>query len=944
MINVRSLVISSLMLLFIFVADSSAQQFRFADAVIECIDNGGSPDTMDAIDDSIRIRLTIGGDIRYTDLLELTMKPSAGSGVIPYTPDTIECVTSGANFNGYRMHTDTLQFGRGLSGNHPDSARIVASIKLRLTSLCVPAGHVLSFEVGARGVWNAGGPLDKCGQDDISIVLPCGYCTSPTNVCGNVSGVWEMAGSPYYVNCDVTVPTGQTLEIRPGVHVLFTGHYRFIVNGNLQAIGTEEDSIVFSRAYQTEASKGFGIRFTLTDTLGLMEYCIIEYGKADGTSYEALGGGVFCLESSPKFRNCTIRNNSARGAAGIQCDGCSPEFKDCVIIENTAFDGDGGGIGTWHAHPVFDHCVIAHNTSTWTTGGGIAVRGDQSWPSSPEFINCTIISNDPVSSGSAIYFAWPATLQNCIVAFNTGNGILFESAANQSQILYNDFYSNQAGTFSGSIPSNIGAITTVNVNGDSCDQNYNIYLDPLFIDRVSDNFCLQSVSPCIDAGNPSSPLDPDETRADIGAFPIMHFVGLRILNPNGGETLLINQTCDLQWISGSYAGMISIELNCDYPSGSWETLFESTDNDGTEEIIFTGPPSSHCRLRISALSDTLSDISDGDFEITAHLTLQSPNGSETWNVYHYDTVRWAGGGFDSVYAELNRAFPNGEWELLMDTTANDGEEVVWITDPLSDNCRVRIVSVYDTLADTSDADFSIISSQGYLALVKPINPTVPIIAWNAGTVECPQSMMSTYRLKNFGSEAIVVFQPTEPPTIPFSRITNCGAFFALAPGQMSTCSLSLVFDPSTDGTHSDILVIQTDAVNAENGYITIPLSGTQVSTPHAPETVIQPNGSNINLAWSPVTESVGGCPVTITGYLVFFSEVFDGPYWFHGGATDTTYVHPWVIPNAAGMFYHVIASTAPFGLLQQLPPYDPQHPIPETEVLHFLRSHSITVE
>ena len=46
----------------------------------------------------------------------------------------------------------------------------------------------------------------------------------------------------------------------------------------------------------------------------------------------------------------------------------------------------------------------------------------------------------------------------------------------------------------------------------------NITDDPLFVDPENYDYCLQFGSPCIDAGDPHSPLDPDGTRADMGAF------------------------------------------------------------------------------------------------------------------------------------------------------------------------------------------------------------------------------------------------------------------------------------------------------------------------------------------------------------------------------------------------------------------------------------------
>ena len=46
----------------------------------------------------------------------------------------------------------------------------------------------------------------------------------------------------------------------------------------------------------------------------------------------------------------------------------------------------------------------------------------------------------------------------------------------------------------------------------------NITSNPLFADTSNADFHLTQGSPCIDAGDPNSPLDPDSTRADMGAL------------------------------------------------------------------------------------------------------------------------------------------------------------------------------------------------------------------------------------------------------------------------------------------------------------------------------------------------------------------------------------------------------------------------------------------
>jgi hypothetical protein len=298
----------------------------------------------------------------------------------------------------------------------------------------------------------------------------------------------------------------------------------------------------------------------------------------------------------------------------------------------------------------------------------------------------------------------------------------------------------------------------------------------------------------------------------------------------------------------------------------------------------------------------------------------APNGGEDWSAFSMDTVRWWSCDVTGkVKLELNRAYPGGAWESLADSTDNDGVEAVYVPDPLSSHCRLRLTAIRDTATDLSDADFSVSAAQGYLALVRPASPTVPVLSWAVGTVECSPGYTESFRLKNLGSEAMVVFQPQEPASAGFSRTTTCGSFFALAPGQMSSCQVTLKFAPSSDQTLRDTLLIQTDAVNGVNGFVRVPLSGTQISTPAAPQVVISVAGQDARLNWPRITQSTGGCPISVTSYLVYYAPTSGGPYYYHGFTSDTTYVHPHVLQFAGGMYYQVVAFTGTLARLSSVP-------------------------
>jgi hypothetical protein len=380
---------------------------------------------------------------------------------------------------------------------------------LRETSPCINAGNPAS-------------PHDPDGTVADIGAFPFGHTQGGTNVCGEISGRWTPAHSPYFVTCDVTVPTGQSLIIEPGVQVRFRGHYKFEVNGVLRAIGTPTDSILFTRDYPTEEAKWFGIRFWYAQPGCSLSYCIVEYGKADGAAgwYDAAGGGVFSLACSPTMLHCTLRYNWARdGGGGWHNDAGSPYIADCLVHDNvTAYYG--GGISGWHSNPTIERTVMIHNTGV--VGGGFA------WgQGAPVVRNCTIANNTASQMGAGM-LCWDACISNfnmtsCIIANNTGIGVSFvEPGNNVYHLRYNDIFGNTGGNFAGNTPPGLGVLDHTNANGDPCDQFYNIILNPHFVNAAASNYHLTAESPCIDAGDPALPHDPDNSVADIGAFFFDH--------------------------------------------------------------------------------------------------------------------------------------------------------------------------------------------------------------------------------------------------------------------------------------------------------------------------------------------------------------------------------------------------------------------------------------
>ncbi|MCK4695156.1 MAG: right-handed parallel beta-helix repeat-containing protein, partial [Candidatus Cloacimonetes bacterium] len=192
---------------------------------------------------------------------------------------------------------------------------------------------------------------------------------------GDVSGTWELTGSPFYIEGEITIPSGETLYIEPGVDVIFNGYYKFIVNGFIEAIGTEADSILFTAA--DPVTGWHSLRFFDAPDNSHLSYCIIEYGNATGEIPDGQGGGIYCMNSNPVITYCTISDNTAEmSGGGIACESSSPQILNCTIIYNNSFYSGpdthgGGGIGCIYSNPLISNCTIKGNTAN-NPGGGIA--------------------------------------------------------------------------------------------------------------------------------------------------------------------------------------------------------------------------------------------------------------------------------------------------------------------------------------------------------------------------------------------------------------------------------------------------------------------------------------------------------------------------------------------------------------------------------------------
>ena len=343
----------------------------------------------------------------------------------------------------------------------------------------------------------------------IAIVMFVNNAIAQTEVSGDQTGTWTAINSPYNVIGEISIPSGQVLNIEPGVEVNFQGYYKFVVNGNLQAIGTESDSIFFTTDNQ---SIGWGgIRF---DGSGVsnMTYCRIEFGKSSGEYPDNLGGAVALLTTDAVFSNCVFADNDASandsgsgGAVYAINTGSLTVFSECVFLRNHAY-GEGGAIkytadngsklidcvffentcnyggGAISFYSVFDtkvtNCLFAYNYTMYSSGGAIHTLG---FSNVIDFENCTMYSNYAVTGdGGAVNLVYTtATFVNCIITENPGaySDDVFLDLGGSAEINYSNL----------AMPDGASGANNINV-------------DPLFVDADNYDFHLLESSSCIDAG------------------------------------------------------------------------------------------------------------------------------------------------------------------------------------------------------------------------------------------------------------------------------------------------------------------------------------------------------------------------------------------------------------------------------------------------------------
>ncbi|QDU66283.1 right-handed parallel beta-helix repeat-containing protein [Engelhardtia mirabilis] len=246
---------------------------------------------------------------------------------------------------------------------------------------------------------------------------------------------------------------------------------------------------------------------------------------------------VWAMGATPIIQGCVVRDNHASLGGAFSGGGI---LIDCELVDNV-----GGAGGAVYGDADLYGCRIAGNLSYYNQGGGVFATGPCT------IADCEIVDNltgfDAYSGGGV---AGPASLSYCLVAGNRvqpfggipvrGAGLFEPASVDHCTVVDNEIldlpctgscegggiYGGGPITNSivrGNVPGQLlltGAVSYSNVS-EPTPGSGNFDADPLFVDAAGGDYHLSSGSPCIDAGDPSAPVDADGTTSDVGTYPLL---------------------------------------------------------------------------------------------------------------------------------------------------------------------------------------------------------------------------------------------------------------------------------------------------------------------------------------------------------------------------------------------------------------------------------------
>ncbi len=449
----------------------------------------------------------------------------------------------------------------------PSSFKMFPNIPFTLKAVPAP-GYSFSGWTGAEG----GDSITVSVLNNKTVTAT--FVPSGGTVIGGVlqsDTTFSSMSSPYILNNDLTIPSGVTLVVEPGVRILMPDRINIRVQGILNINGTAAQPVIISglnggrwggisfEAPQEPshlghlilrgATKGIdAIRykaavsgFNATVNMEFLEIIecdspIYMYAGSctlrDSRLYNPYTGDVVHVKKGvASIQRCIFLGNNAPDTDGIDFDGVTNGLiEDCRFYRFQGSNSDGIDIGEGASN-----LLIQGNQIYYNSDKGVSVG-----QGSKVTIRKNLIVGCNLGVGVKDYGSLAIIEQNTFVSCATGVAVYEKNfGLGGGSAIISDTIFSKATTF----PVTADGLSSLSVSYSLSDSvplpgTANLLADPLFVDPTVLNFELKTLSPAINAGDIAHPLDPDNTRMDIGA----HY----LFNPRDypytlGATIVINE-------------------------------------------------------------------------------------------------------------------------------------------------------------------------------------------------------------------------------------------------------------------------------------------------------------------------------------------------------------------------------------------------------------------
>jgi hypothetical protein len=258
------------------------------------------------------------------------------------------------------------------------------------------------------------------------------------------------------------------------------------------------------RACDAALGSGGAIAIVGTGSVSFIRDCQFEGNGSNA-------GGAIMSSAFLSVEACVFNGNGAFD----QGNGGAIAAYGQAIVSNSVFTSNGGGRGgaVYASDVLISDCYFEGNRAM--TSGSVTATGGAVNAGVGDVMRSTFVENQIYdgggslgAGGAAVYGSAALSIDNCTIVENAGNigdAIRSVGAVRNSIIRENTPLQ----------MTSVAAVAYCNVQGGASGVG-NFDADPSF--HGLRDFHLMPDSPCVDAGDPQSPVDPDGTIADVGSF------------------------------------------------------------------------------------------------------------------------------------------------------------------------------------------------------------------------------------------------------------------------------------------------------------------------------------------------------------------------------------------------------------------------------------------